>query len=136
MSAVTSKRRDGKTVDLLAEHRKLVAEYDVKVGAPKAATATKIGRIELELEIQGIEYPPFEPVKSYSQSWVYSETELVERMVSVHALATNPDKRDAIRHRAETELAKLVQQAERRKIAVPKSVTDQSVTDDSVTADA
>src|SRR6516225_10213116 len=108
--------RNGKTLDLVAEHRKLVAEYDVKVGAPKAAVATKIGRIELELEIQGLDYEPFAPVKSYSQSWVYTEAELVERIERVRELANDPDKRDAIRHRAETELAKLTEQAERRKV--------------------
>lgn len=103
---------------LLVKRAALIEKYGRTAGAQKASVSTAIGDCEYELELQGVEYDPWEKPSTYKTKWELSEDELVERIGKARALRDDSSKRDLIRARAETDLRKLTAQAERREIKV------------------
>ena len=119
MPASTATPTSSNGSDILSEHARLVKEYDHTSGASKAVVSGKLRKLELEMEFQGVEYEPWVKPTAYTQKWTMSESELVQRITGMRAIATNPDKRDFIREAAEREVESLEAQAGKRGVKVP-----------------
>jgi hypothetical protein len=121
----TAVKKNNGSVDMAQElverHQRLIKEYDVKSGAPKAQVSQRIVDCEYELEMIGAAYEPWIKPSSYARKWTMTETELVERIVKARAIAIDPDKRDVIRERATKDLDKLTDQASKRGVEIPAS---------------
>ena len=116
MSATST--RNGKPTDLVEQHKRLVAEYDRTSGAAKAVIAKRIGDAELDMELVGIEYAPWEKPTPYTRSWERSEDELREEITGLRALVEDTSKRDFIRDRASKRLELREEEARKRSITV------------------
>ena len=119
MPASTATPTSSNGSDMLSAHARLVKEYDHTSGASKAVVSGKLRKLELEMEFQGVEYEPWVKPTAYTQKWTMSESELVQRITGMRAIATNPDKRDFIREAAEREVESLEAQAGKRGVKVP-----------------
>ena len=120
MTSSTSSNGKVSDSDMLKRHRELIAEYDVKVGAPKAAVATKLGNLELDMELAGVEFEEWTKPSAYVTGYDMSEAELIEAIHGLRVIKDNPQKSDRMRSRAETRLEKYEAQAAARGVSVPE----------------
>ena len=105
----------------LVKHRELVALYAAADGQPgkRASLARGIAECELDLTLDDVQgWEPWVKPTPYTTRYAATEDEVREQVTKLRDLLSRDGVRESVRATADKRLAKLIEQAQRRQIAL------------------
>lgn len=121
MSTAAAVKSNGKPETLQEQHARLISAWSATSGAPKAVLSKRIVDCEYSMELEDIDYTPWERPSTVTTKWTMTEEELISRIGKARDILNDPSKRPVMRERAERDLEKLTAQAEKRQITIPEA---------------